>query len=94
MPKCKNCKNLKNGWCEKITDSPHTDIERECEHYQKMTNADKIRTMTNEELLAYIFGVSVGESACTLCTDDCGSCKHGDDECKDKMLHWLQSEAE
>ena len=58
MVKCNNCKNLEtkdNGfdaysWCEKINDCPHEDIERDCEHYVPMINADRIRSMTDEEL--------------------------------------------
>lgn len=58
MVKCNNCKNLEtkdNGfdaysWCEKINDCPHEDIERDCEHYAPMINADRIRSMTDEEL--------------------------------------------
>lgn len=49
MVKCNNCKNLEtkdNGfdaysWCEKINDCPHEDIERDCEHYVPMINADR-----------------------------------------------------
>lgn len=60
MLKCKNCNNLYNlsdkndvivgKWCPKINDSPHLDMERNCEHYKAMTNADRIRSMTDEEL--------------------------------------------
>lgn len=60
MPKCKNCNNLYNlsdkndvivgKWCPKINDSPHLDMERNCEHYKAMTNSDRIRSMTDEEL--------------------------------------------
>ena len=60
MQKCKNCNNLYNlsdkndvivgKWCPKINDSPHLDMERNCEHYKAMTNADRIRSMTDEEL--------------------------------------------
>ena len=59
MPKCKNCNNLYNlsnkddvivgKWCPKINDSPHLDMERDCKHYKAMTNADRIRSMTDEE---------------------------------------------
>lgn len=57
MARCNNCKNLEtkdNGfdaysWCEKINDCPHEDIERDCEHYSPMTNADRIRSMTDDE---------------------------------------------
>lgn len=59
MVKCNNCKNLEtkdNGfdaysWCEKINDCPHEDIERDCEHYVPMTNADRIRSMTENKAI-------------------------------------------
>lgn len=59
MAKCKNCKHLCTihdykkeffKWCSLIDDCPHEDIERDCEHYSPMTNADRIRSMTDEEL--------------------------------------------
>jgi hypothetical protein len=65
MVKCNNCKNLEtkdNGfdaysWCEKINDCPHEDIERDCEDYIPMTNADRIRCMTDEELADFLVTV-------------------------------------
>lgn len=60
----------------------------------KMTNADRIRSMNDEELADYIFGVSVHEKPCVLCSDDCDFCKLTDEECKNKTLEWLQSEVE
>lgn len=88
MAKCNNCKNLEtkdNGfdaysWCEKINDCPHEDIERDCEHYAPMTNADRIRNMTDEELAAFIinFDNRFGEEY------------EGEQSC----LSWLQKESE
>ncbi len=57
MVKCKNCKNLgtkDNGfdaysWCKEINDCPQEDIERDCGYYVPMTNADRIRSMTENE---------------------------------------------
>nr|DAF43174.1 MAG TPA: hypothetical protein [Siphoviridae sp. ctLeh52] len=74
MVKCNNCKNLEtkdNGfdsylWCEKINDCPHEEIERGCKDYAPMTNADRIRNMTDEELLDFI---------CSIETYDDGSAK-------------------
>lgn len=64
MCKCKNCINLYNQsdendkivgkWCPKINDSPDVEIERDCKHYNAMTNGDKIRAMTDEELTKII----------------------------------------
>lgn len=65
MVKCNNCKNLEtkdNGfdaysWCEKINDCPHEDIERDCDNYEPMINADRIRSMTDEELADFLVTV-------------------------------------
>ena len=58
------------------------------------TNAERIRSMSDEELADYIFGVSVHEKPCVLCSDDCDFCELTDEECKNRTLKWLQSEAE
>ena len=60
MKKCKNCNNLYNlsdendvavgKWRTKIHDSPDIDMERECEHFKRMTQADRIRSFSDEEL--------------------------------------------
>ena len=53
MPKnvvCKKCKNLVNDWCEKVIDSTDPDMQRDCQHFREKTNADRIRSMTDDEL--------------------------------------------
>ena len=60
MAKCKNCTNLYNmsnendeivgKWCPKTNDSPDVESERECRHYKCMAQADRIRSMSDEEL--------------------------------------------
>ena len=53
MPKnvvCKKCNNLVNDWCEKVIDSPDPDMKRDCQYFCEKTNADRIRSMTDEEL--------------------------------------------
>ena len=62
--------------------------------YIRITNADRIRSMSDEELADYIFGVSVHEKPCVLCSDDCDFCELTDEECKNRTLEWLQSEVE
>ena len=54
MSKCKNCVNLRNNWCEKVSDSPYENMERECVHFRHMTNADRIRAMSDEELARWL----------------------------------------
>ena len=53
MPKnvvCKKCNNLVNDWCEKVIDSPDPDMQRDCQYFCEKTNADKIRSMKDDEL--------------------------------------------
>ena len=47
---CKKCKNLVNDWCEKVIDSPDPDMQRDCQYFCEKTNAQKIRSMSDEEL--------------------------------------------
>lgn len=90
MPKCKNCNNLYNlsnkddvivgKWCPKVNDSPHLDMERDCKHYKAMTNADRIRSMTDEELADFIINFD----------NRFGKEYEGEQSC----LSWLQKESE
>ena len=47
---CKKCNNLVNDWCEKVIDSPDQDMQRDCQYFCEKTNAQKIRSMSDEEL--------------------------------------------
>lgn len=90
MVKCKNCKHLgyisdgdqvdKRVWCEKMADSPDLDIKRDCENYTPMTNADRIRNMTDEELAEFIVNLD----------NHFGEEYEGEQSC----LSWLQKESE
>ena len=44
------CNNLVNDWCEKVIDSPDQDMQRDCQYFCEKTNADRIRSMTDDEL--------------------------------------------
>lgn len=95
MAKCKNCKHLHTmydrrdesfKWCAYINDNPHEDIERDCEHYSPMTNADRIRSMTDEELAMAIMCPAEFTGSDKVC-----DFSH---DCKDCTLAWLQKESE
>ena len=58
MSKCKNCVNLRYNWCEKVSDSPDENMERECVHFRHTTNADSIRSMTDEELAEFLIDLA------------------------------------
>lgn len=85
--KCKNCRNLihkesdfRFPWCPIFDDCYDIEAERECPKFERMSNADKIRNMSDEELAERIveFVKSTNEY----------------DYCKDvkKWLQWLKSE--
>lgn len=91
--KCKNCVNLKDEWCEKVIDSPHPDIERDCHHFVCKTNADHIRSMTDEELAVFLecFGV------CHYCpeherleNEPLLRGERCDEDCEKHLLDWLK----
>jgi hypothetical protein len=67
-------------WCSLIDDYPDEDIERECDHYVPMTNADWIRSMTDEELAEFIVNLE----------NHFGEEYEGEQSC----LSWLQKESE
>ena len=74
-------------WCGNIADSPVVDMERDCEYYVPQTNADRIRSMTDEELAEVLFG---------CCIEHMGveECSHPEEACKSCVLDWLKEESE
>ena len=114
MAKCKNCANLYNlsdendvivgKWCPKISDSPDVEAERECVHYKRMTQADRIRSFSDEELAEFLADSEIF-SPCKNCdfhfvdamNDDCKApdgwiCTKG--YAAALIQKWLQSEVE
>lgn len=86
--------------CEKCTyDSKRTDEYpcNECvhgasvkEHFKPMTNADRIRNMSDEELAEFLLEVNSTIQHCMIY-----DCKYEDEReglCKDCFLEWLQAE--
>ena len=73
--KCRNCFFYRNEWCEKIVDSPDPEEARDCNYFREMTNADRIRAMTDEELVSVVpcpLGFSMFR--CPI-ERQCGPCK-------------------
>lgn len=77
-------------WCGVFGEYIHF---RKCEDSlgDLITNADKIRSMSDEELAEYIFGVSEGSAPCVICSMDCDFCEATAEQCKEKTLNWLKS---
>ena len=90
MAKCKNCKYLDTvqndlrsepfKWCVCTDDSPVLDMEIDCENYAPMTNADRIRSMNDEELAEFIVNLD----------NHFSEEYEGEQSC----LSWLQKESE
>ena len=109
MAKCKNCTNLYNlsdendvivgKGCPKINNIiPDVEAERKCRYYKCITQGDRIRSMSDEELAEFISKVNR-----TCIVDALGGdtqCDYEDvncTECKAKFCgiqKWLQSEVE
>ena len=91
MPKnvvCKKCNNLVNDWCEKVIDSPDQDMQRDCQYFCEKTNAQKIRSMSDEELAWYLMlwrceSVAKHNGVSSEYTDT-----------QKNILNWLQQPAE
>lgn len=56
--KCRNCFFYRNEWCEKIVDSPDPEEARDCNYFREMTNADKIRSMSDDELAEFLIDLA------------------------------------
>lgn len=87
MPKnvvCKKCNNLVNDWCEKVIDSPDPDMQRDCQHFREKTNADRIRSMSDEELADILW--KTGRNYRAVCADPVVDYN----EHRDHLIAWLQ----
>ena len=86
-----NWKDTKCGKCKIQRRSP---ICNSCEKFNRfvpMTNADRIRNMSDEELAEFL-QETVYESGDNLFL--CYDCSIVKGECKDCYLRWLQAESE
>ena len=78
-------------WCEKKQDNPYRNKERNCPYFNPKTNADRIRSMTDEELAEFLYSDDY--------YIDCTTCKEPESEygicigkCENELLRWLKSE--
>ena len=57
-----------------------------------MTNADRIRAMSNWELAEFIYNVSNGATKNSTCEEKCAECEYSESYCTYKIGEWLTSE--
>ena len=86
--KCRNCFFYRNEWCEKIVDSPDPEEARDCAYFREMTNADKIRSMTDEELAEFLWDFNLAD----VSTGKMG--EFGPHMFRYRLKEWLQQPAE
>ena len=100
--KCRNCRHLYKDWCEHKLDIPDPDLDRECKDYMQATYADRIRSMSNEELSKFLCEFRSCDSVCTARSAagkygyPCSGCK-AESYCRPGhtgMEDWLQQPAE
>ena len=82
-----NCK-----YCKADCARRGEDREKECRGYIPMTNADRIRAMSDEELAKWIFGITIGDEPRSWCDFHCQ--KTGKYGCEKCALEWLKQPAE
>ena len=106
MAKCKNCKKLNHilnsgvsvgRWCVEKSDSPDIERERICDKYVPKTNADRIRSMTDEELAKFLESVTCETHGwCEDCTsmrgEYCCGIDSEDNTFVQERLKWIKSE--
>lgn len=51
---CKRCFFFTPEWCSKKRDSLDPDLIRDCQYFRIKTNADRIRSMPDEELVSVL----------------------------------------
>ena len=90
MKLCGNCKNRgKKSRCDLYTEV--SNYAEKCKDFEekKPTNADRIRSMSDEELVEF-FLEKMDCAACPASEDV--ACEH--DRCLEYIKEWLQSEVE
>ena len=58
-----------------------------------MTNADRIRAMSNWELAEFIYNVSNGSTKISTCEEKCAECEYSYGYCTYQIGEWLISES-
>lgn len=68
-------------------------IHNAVENFKPMTNADRIRAMTDEELADFMYDTATGNECCICGYKEGWHCKKESDKpCSDGVLTWLKAE--
>ena len=93
-PNCGMCGNLNvRGFCN-LTACSFPSNKTETIQLKKPTNADRIRSMTDEELANKMYDWFSDDClSCPVLKDDCPAWNIGDIRCYDALLEWLKQGA-
>lgn len=87
MDKCKDCYNME---CIFISETNGCDAVETCDDFKPMTNRDRLRAMTDEELAKFFYDTDIAIPWC----DECRSHHEQPNGCEKCMVDWLKEEAE
>lgn len=91
MNKCESCYNMECVFVD--NQIPFFDSEN-CQNYRGLTNADRIRGMTDEEL-AFWMTTNVTCCSCPVDLDACHNFEiSGELSCEEILLNWLKAPVE
>ena len=86
---CKRCFFFTPEWCPKKRDSLDPDLIHDCQYFRIKTNADRIRSMSDEELSYLIIDNVDCNSRCKAWKN---GCEYSDSTCRQAWLDWLKQE--
>lgn len=59
-----------------------------------MTNLEKIKSMSIDEMAEFIYNVSENKTEITVCKNECDLCVNDAEMCQALIGRWLQEESE
>lgn len=63
--KCSDCAEYRNEWCEKVIDSPHPDILRDCQYFH-YKDSDVIKVIRCKDCKHYNPDVEISDDVLTV----------------------------
>ena len=81
-------------WCADIYCCMFSQQVTECQDFRPMTNADRIRAMSDDELSSWIADIAMCNNCRAKNTDTANPCKGLYVGCKGNWLDWMKQEVE
>jgi hypothetical protein len=89
------CKDEYKGVCRNIFYRNYLrECKKPCDKITPLTNADRIRAMSDEELMQFLFNEVSNNTICSFCVPTMRTKCKCDGHCKNGILEWLKQPAE